>query len=180
MLTIAVSQKDFPVVDVTGFVARVRNAIVKEGDNYVSLQNSQPFKEYKDVKIILMSRFFSWRLSLTDELKEAIKLFMKKYHAQQNLSVDCYAFANMVKGVEEHKVTSMLLYWRTRRLWFRPKPGSVIFLIKGKNQFRHAAVYIGRGLYISAWGAGGDLEIASLKSMKIDFVATRVELAIPR
>jgi cell wall-associated NlpC family hydrolase len=74
----------------------------------------------------------------------------------------------------------MFDHWLTKRLWYRPKYGSVVFLIKGEHNFRHAAIYIGRGLYISVWGAGGDLEIASLKSMKKDFEANRVEIATPR
>lgn len=179
MLTILVSQKDITVSDVTDFIARVRNTIVKEGDKYTNLQDLKPFQEYEDVEAVLIGRFFKWRLCLTDDVKAGIKLFMKKYHAQQNLNIDCYAFANLVKNVEAHKTPSMFLHWRIKRLWGRPKLGSVIFLVKSKNQFRHAAIYVGRGLYISVWGAGGDLEIASLKSMKKDFEADRVELAVP-
>ena len=180
MLTIFVSQKDITISDVNGFIARVRNTIVKEGDRYINLQDSKPFQEYEDVEIVLMGRFFKWRLCLTEELKAAVKLFMSKYHAQQNLEVDCYAFATMVKRVEFHKAHSMFNYWLTKRLWHRPRYGSIVFLIKSEHNFRHAAIYIGRGLYISVWGAGGDLEIASLKSMKKDFEADRVEIATPR
>lgn len=180
MLTILVSRNDITVIETTGFAAQVRNTIVKEGDKYVSLQDSQPFQEYDDIEMVLMGRFFDRKLRLTTELKMAIKRFMREYHAQQNIEVDCYAFANTLKGIKPHKVHNMLRYWNIKRLWWRPKPGSVIFLVKGKKHFRHAAIYIGRGLYISTWGAGGDLEIASLKSMKRDFGANRVELATPR
>lgn len=179
MLTILVGRKDITVSETSGFIARVRNTIVKEGDEYVCLQDSQPFQKYNDVEIILMKKFFDQRLRIPDELKAAILLFMDKYHAQEDLSVDCYAFATIVKGMERHKMPFMLSYWNIKRLWGHPSPGSVVFLVKGKDQFRHAAIYIGSGLYISAWGAGGDLAVASLKSMKKDFGADRVELATP-
>lgn len=180
MLTIFVGRKDIPLSDVTGFTARVRTAVVKEEGKYVSLQDSQPFQEYDDIEIALTGRLITWRLHLTSELKEAIKLFMRTHHAQQNLEVDCYAFANLVKGVVPHDKAHLLRFWRVKKLLGKPTLGSVVFFVKGQNHFRHAAVYIGRGLCISVWGAGGDLEIASLRSMKKDFDADRIEIAVPR
>ena len=180
MLSILVGRKDITVSETSGFIARVRNTIVKEGDKYVCLQDSQPFQKYDDVEIILTKRFFNQRLLLTDELKAAILLFMEKYHAQEDLSVDCYTFATIVRGMKRHKMPFMLSYWNIKRLWIHPSPGSVVFLVKGTNQFRHAAINIGSGLYISVWGAGGDLTVASLKSMKKDFDADRVVIATPR
>jgi cell wall-associated NlpC family hydrolase len=63
----------------------------------------------------------------------------------------------------------------------RLKVGDIVFLLKSKeNDFRHAALYVGHGLYISVYGAGGDLEFSTLKDMLRDFDAEHVVTATPR
>lgn len=58
--------------------------------------------------------------------------------------------------------------------------GEVYFFTSGENHFHHAAIYIGAGLFISIYGAGGDLEVSSLKDMRRDYRAKHVLVAKPR
>ena len=180
MLTIYVSPCEVPIITVDGYEMTVKMVLVRGADGFISLQDWEPSSELEDVEIVLMRRFFDWRFRLPSDLKEAILGFLRCYHAKQDTEFDCYAFANLVKGVEIHKVPYMLKYWDTKPLPWRLPVGSVVFFRSNKNHFHHAAVYIGSGLYISVWGAGGDLEVATLKSMKHDYGAEEVVLAQPK
>jgi hypothetical protein len=149
-------------------------------DGFISLQDWEPSSDLEDVEIVLAKRFFCWKFQLPTDLKEAMLDFLRHYHTKQNLEFDCYAFVNLVKGVEVHKVPYTLKYWDTKPLPWRLSMGSVVFFQSGESHFHHAAVYIGFGLYVSVWGAGGDLEVATLRSMKRGFCAQRVVLAQPK
>lgn len=179
METIYVSPCDVPITTVDGCQMSVKLVLVREAGGFVSLQDWEPPSELNDVEIMLVRRFRSKRLKLPHNVKQAILYFLQSYHAKQDISFDCYAFTNLVKGVKVHKVPFMLKYWNKRpKPWFIPT-GSVVFFESGENRFHHAAVYLGHSLYLSVWGAGGDLEVATLKSMKRDYGAERVMLAKP-
>lgn len=180
MLTIYVSPRNIQITTVDGSEMSVRGTFVRGESGSVSLQDWEPQPKLEGVEIVLIKRFFNKKLRLPQDLLQAMVVFLQSYHAQQDISIDCYAFANLVKGVEPHKVHFMLKYWETKPLPWRVPVGSVVFLQSGENRFHHAAIYIGSGLYISVWGAGGDLEIATLKSMKKDFAAERAVLAQPQ
>lgn len=180
MLTIYVNPRDIPITTVDGCQMSVKLVMVREAGGFISLQDWETPTELNDVEIVLTRNFCPKRLQLPHNVRQAILHFLSRYHAKQDISFDCYAFANLVKGVEVHQVPLMLKYWNRR-----PKPlfvpiGSIIFFESSENTFHHAAVYIGHGLYISVWGAGGDLEVATLESMKRDYGAERVVLAQPK
>jgi hypothetical protein len=180
MLTIYVSPGEMSGTTVDGLHVTVKIMQVRDTRGFIDLHDWEPLTEPQDVEIVLMRRFYLKRLELAHNVKDAILYFLKGYHARQDITFDCYAFANLVRGVEVHRVPCMMKYWSRRPLpWFL-SVGSVVFLESGENQFHHAAVYLGQGLYISVWGAGGDLEIATLKSMKRDYGAERVVLAQPK
>lgn len=180
MLTIYVSPRDQQITTVCGSHMTVKTVFVREAGGFVSLQDLEPPSNLDDLELVLMRRFFPKKLCITAEVRAAMLYFLRSYHAKQDISFDCYAFANLVKGMEAHKVPYMLKYWETSALSWRLRSGSVVFFLSGENQFHHAAVYLDSGLYISVWGAGGDLEIATLKSMKRDYGAERAVLAIPK
>lgn len=179
MVTIYVYPREVPIISVDGAQMSVKLVLVHEAGGFISLQDWKPPEELGEIEFIWASRFRFKRLHLSQEVERAIRFFLKQYHAKQDISFDCYAFANLTKGVEAHKVLYMLQYWNRRPVpWFVPI-GSVVFFESGDDQFHHAAIYIGHELYISVWGAGGDLEVATLKSMKRDYNAERVVLATP-
>ena len=169
-----------PVTTVDGSEMTVKMVLVREAGSFICLQDLESPPDLEDVEIVLLRRFFSKKFQLPHDVKAAILNFLRCYHAKQDIEFDCYAFANMVKGIEVHKVPYLLKYWKTKPLPWRLSTGSVVFLQSGANHFHHAAIYIGFGLYISVWGAGGDLEVATLKSMKRDYGAEEVVLAQPK
>lgn len=178
MLTIYVSPRNQEITTVDGSKMTVKGTYVREVSGFISLQDLKPSSDLNDVEIVLMSRFFQKKLNLKENIKKAVLLFLQNYHAKQDISFDCYAFANLVRGVKLHEVPYMLKFWNISSVPLRKRAGSVIFLISDER-FHHAAIYIGSGLYISVWGAGGDLEITTLSSMKRDFKAEKVVLAEP-
>ena len=179
MLAITVSTAEQLLTDVSGMTATVRSVLVEENGVRRYLRDLEPSKSYKDVRITVSGKR-GGVISPPVELRQALCQFMETYHARQDVSFDCYKFACTVKGVPCHEKCFMLNYWSLRRLWFKPAVGTVVFYLSDDTLFHHAAVYIGYGLCISVWGAGGDLEVASLKSMKKDFGAERIFIAEPR
>ncbi len=179
MVNIIVSRHEVPIITMDGRRMFVKLVLVHEADDFIHLQDWEPSKNQEEVNLILIRRFSQKRLDLPDEIQQSISFFLQNYHAKQDTSFDCYAFVNLTKGVETHTAPQMLKYWKRRPLpWLLPI-GSVVFLESGDNQFHHAAVYLGHGLCISVWGAGGDLEVATLKAMKRDYGAESVVLAEP-
>jgi len=84
-----------------------------------------------------------------------------------------------VKGVKVHKVPYMIAFWERNKKPRRLIPGSIVFYGSGETQFHHAAIYLGAGLYISVYGAGGDLEVATHRNMLRDYRAKHASLANP-
>lgn len=180
MLTIYVSPRDQQITTVDGVRMIVKEVFVRGAGGFVSLQDLEPPSDLNDLELVLVRRFFLKRIRIPADAKVAMLEFLRSYHAKQDISFDCYAFANLVKGVEAHKVPYMLKYWELRSLPWLVRPGSIVFFLSGEDHFHHAAVYIDSGLYLSVWGAGGDLEIATLKAMKRDYGAERIALAVPK
>lgn len=179
MLTIYVSAREQNVVTDDGVHMTTKTTFVRKGSEFAEFQDVEISSDIKDVEVIFISEFFRKKLTLPSDVKDAMLTFLKTYHGKGDLSFDCYAFANLVKGIPPHGVSSMLRYWKLRPLFWRPKVGGVVFFTSGINCFHHAAIYLGRGLYISVWGAGGDIEIATKKSIKRDFSAEYVSVAKP-
>lgn len=181
METIYIRSRNVSIITVDGYRMSVKQVLVRKESTFINLQDWEPPTDLDDIEIVLVrNRFCSKQIQLPANVKRAILHFLQHYHAKQDISFDCYAFANLVKGVSAHKVAFMLKYWNKQpKPWFI-SPGSIVFFESSKNRFHHAAVYLGHGLYLSVWGAGEDLEVATLQSMKSDYGAERVTLAEPR
>ena len=179
MLTIYVSPRDQKIVTVDGCAMTVKATWVRGARGLVSLQDLEVPADLDDVEFVYTRRFFPKKLHMPEEVKSAILGFLNTYHRKQDTSFDCYAFVNLVKGVETHKVPYMLQYWELRALPWRVRSGTVVFLLSGNDHFHHAAVCLGSGFYLSVWGAGGDLEIATLEGMMRDYHAEYVAVATP-
>ena len=177
MLVIYVSPHKQLIVTADGSHMTVHGMYVCEAESFRSLQDCEPFPDLVEVEIVVQGRFLSRKLSLTSDTKSTVVIFLQSHLAQQNMSFDCYAFVNLVKGIEPHKVTYMLKFWKTKPRPLRLSAGSAIFFVSGKNDFHHAAIYLGMGRCISVYGAGGDLEISSLKDMMRDFKAEHLLIA---
>lgn len=179
MLTICISPRTQHLTDATGHTALVRQAFAYGEDGIRRLQDLEPSLEFTDVQVAYVRSRYPKLLPLPEGVKAAVLAFMRKYHGREDMAFDCYAFANLVRGVRPHKVRELLLHWRLRTLPRRPVAGTVVFLTSGCDHFHHAAVYLGSGLYLSVWGAGGTFEVATLKDMMRDFGATKPRAAHP-
>jgi len=180
MLTIYVSPRKQKIITADGQTMTVKGTFVREEGGFVNLQDYKPPNNLSDVEIVLVKRFWRRHFKLSPNLKLAILQFLRTYHAKQDISFDCYAFANTVERLELHKVALMLKFWHlTRRPWVL-SAGSTVFFCSDGSHFHHAAVFIGSGLFISVYGAGGDLEVATLKYMKRDYKAKTILLAMPQ
>lgn len=143
----------------------------------------QPLQKVQGYFSEISMRFGPFRrnIPLNDRLRAGISRFIAHFQGKENLDIDCYAFVNLVYGLPVHTCRQLYRYWNLKPLRFSPRLGQVVFLLRPSEQgFRHAAIYVGRGLYISVYGAGGDLEISNMKDMFEDFEAERAFVAWPR
>ncbi len=116
---------------------------------------------------------------------DALLKYLRSYHAREDWSFDCLSLANLVAGLPTYPKHLLWRFWNKIPMKFGPltyqqvKPGDVVLLMK-KNTFHHAAINIGDDLYVSVWGAGGDLEFASLRMMERAYGSIQILRATPR
>ena len=182
MLTIFVSLKKQKIITDDGSRMKVRRAYVRHAKKLGFLQEQEVFKDLSGVRIVVKEWFKLKRLPKHEKLEKGIIKFLQEYHAKQNIKFDCYAFANLVHGVEAHPCCYLHKFWDTRTYEGQIEVGDTVFLVtpgKEMSDFHHAALYVGRGLYVSVYGAGGDLEISTLLDMKKSYKAKQVLLGVP-
>jgi hypothetical protein len=184
MLTIFVGPKKETIETVDGRVCSVYPTLVETDGKVGYLQSCTDVSNVTAIKMLLLRWYLphlAVRLKLTAAVEQAALHFLHHYHAKQNSAFDCYSFACVVAGMSDAPKKDIIKHWRIirRRL---PRRGDVVFLLHSPDNpfFRHAAVYIGWGLYLSVWGAGGDLEVATLKDMQRNFEAQKVVFVVPR
>ncbi len=182
MLTIFVSRRKQRIITADGSRMKVRRAYVRQGGQMQYLQEPETFEDLSGVRIVVKEWCKLRRLPRNDKVEQAIIKFLREHHAKQNIKFDCYAFANLTHGVEVHPCCYLHKHWDTKPFDGRLEVGGAVFFItpgKEMSNFHHAAIYIGRGLYISVYGAGGDLEISTLRDMKKFYKAKQVLLGVP-
>lgn len=161
----------------------VRHAFFEENDGSLrSLHDGKPFPPMDHVEICLLAKKRHGRRSLPvpPHVSRVVAHFLSH---QQGIDheEDCYDFMGKVAGMPAHDKKLLLRYWREKRFLLWRRPGDVVFFIdRHRSHFMHAALYIGRGLYLSVYGKNGDLEFASLSDMKEGFSAREIITVIPR
>jgi len=159
----------------------VRDTFIYTKGKSLPFQDCQLPINIDDVEIVVLRRFLGNKtLRLPSQVKSAILYFLRNYHKEAIASFDCYAFVNLINDHEVHSVRHMLAFWEIYKKPPLPHVGAILFYCSNDGEFHHAAVYIGSGLYISVYGAGGHLEVSTHKDMMRDFKATSVYLACPR
>jgi len=183
MLTILVSRKKQKIITADNETMQVRRAYVWENGSPQFLQQRKTFEDLTGVEIVVKEWYGLRKLPLTSKVEEAILKFLRDYHITQDMGFSCYSFASLVHGVTSPFGCNMHDFWSERPYKWRIKVGDALFLIrpidKEVSLFCHAAIYIGRGLYISVYGAGGTLEISTLKDMQL-FYNAKAYIAEPR
>jgi hypothetical protein len=186
MLKIIVSLRKLESKDSDGWPIFFQLAVVWEGKAFHYLNDYADFTEVTQLLILvegkkIFSRAKFKTLKIPENIQSGIIAFLKTYQGKQDIAYDCRSFVNSVFGVTQHPTKYLLGFWKTEPLDWWPRAGDVVFLVaKHERDFRHAAVCIGPDLYVSVYGAGGDLEFASLEDMKKSFQAEQVLFAVPR
>jgi hypothetical protein len=178
---IQIGYKQCRIFTADGAVMPAREILTQQFGEIRAVQCFEEFEDLKEVRFVFSFWFLRFEIPVDDGVQNAVINHLRLYHAKRDLSYDCYAFANTVRGVPPHKVEWMRRYWDTSLLKGRPGRGDVVFLVnKEDTTFHHAAIYLDMGLYLSVWGAGGDIEVATLNDMKIGFSTDTVYLVTPR
>jgi len=177
MLTVIISKKK---IQLTGadFTCKVNKVYVRFGERFKHFQSpTMKYENLDRVRFVLKTRFGYARFKKNKELSDAVISFLHNYYGKVDIGFDCYAFATTVKGIPVHTREYLLRFWKLSPLR-KPTPGDVLFFVNGFT-FSHAAIYLGKGLYISVYGAGGDLEVSSLRDMRKLYKAGDVMMATP-
>ncbi len=191
MLTIFVTPRKQTVMTADGKRMRVFPLMIKEGGKLHCFHEREDYSAVDDVEILTRPwylAFCSTKLVLTPETKKALVEFLHCYHAKVNMTFDCYAFACLVAGIppdlhNAHWGWVWDQWWETsghEAEEEKGKPGNIVFLLDADLFFRHAAIYVGFGMYVSVYGGGGDVEIATLADMKKDYGASKAILVRPK
>ena len=173
MLSICVSWSKSTMTDIEGLVMREYPAFTEQNGQLIHIEYCETFPDLEDVEIILTRGFLPFlfiRLKLPEKLKAAIITFFRCCQGKVDPSFDCYSFACMVHGVDASSGSSFLWrFWKRVPWWRRRSIGdTVLFLDQDKKLFRHAALYLGLGVYLGVRGSGGNLQFATLRDMKKD------------
>ena len=171
-------------IDSYGDVFPVRHLSFKEGDSYRSLHDRKPFVFDQPLEIRLLvrtwPRLLSARIHVPPTIIEAVRKFLSHYQGQEH-TLDCYDFACTAANVAHHDKAYLVIYWKKICPLRRLQPGTVLFLLNtSTQQFPHAAISLGRGLYISVYGKGGDIEVTTLKAMRRSYGAKNIWVVTPR
>lgn len=179
MITLVIGAKKQPICSADDRILRVYTATIESPAYSGPLQNLTKTPEIR-IQAFIQRRFWRTRLPLDERLEAGILRFCREYATRRNVNFDCYAFVNMVYGMEPHRCRHLLRYWDISPLPRKLRPGQALFFVYDGNLFRHAAIYLGANRYISVYGAGGDLEVSSLADMRHDFQARDVFHATPK
>ena len=138
-----------------------------------------------DVSISWKRRYWpAKRIPISNALRKGILAYLNDYNVQRDLFFDCYAFANVANGVPSHPPKLVRKFWKIHLDAFTPENGHTIFLMQasGKDRyvFRHAAICIDTNLFVSVYGAWGNLRFASLHDMMKEYEADALVKATPR
>lgn len=184
MLMIVVSRRKQPVYTADGSRGRVRMAFIRKNKKLKILQEQEDYQGVTSVRFVSKTWWRVKRLSRHEGLEWAVAEVLRRHHAKSHEWFDCYSFACLVHRVPENKKQLSKKWVVVDRK--APKVGDVIFFLdKRGDRFRHAAVYLADGIYVSVWGAGGDLEFGTLEDMRKTYkddvivsVTTRAQAAI--
>ncbi|NTV44505.1 MAG: C40 family peptidase [Candidatus Yonathbacteria bacterium] len=169
MLTIFVYPTRERIITAEGHTMTVRPVHIVHKGVEQSLRDCLDIGVIDDVELIFVWKGEERPFEITPHLRKHIAHVLSTHHAKPDMSFGCYAFVNMVAGLPQHTTIDMFEHWDAHG-FSRPHIGDFVFFLDTKKRlFRHAAIYIGYGLYISIYGAGGVFEVSSFKDMRRDF-----------
>jgi len=165
MLMIVVSRRRQTIIDKDGLQARGRLAFVRKGERLRILQACESFEDVTSVRLVMKTWRKLVRFPRSEKVEKGIAVALRRHHAKVHQWFDCHAFACLVHGLSPYQ-----------KVWHKEwnavdckvsEPGDVVFFLSNdRSLFRHAAVYLGMGMYVSVWGAGGPLAFMTLDDLQ--------------
>jgi len=164
-------------------VSRIRRGIkmhiypilVRTHKGLTPLIKHPTFEKVRDTKITYLSKLGRrcGYIHPTPLLALAIKFYLERAQAKEIPDVSCYRFACWASGIALTKGDE----WLYEPKPYRMKCGDVVFLFRNNGTFDHAAVYLGRGMYIGVYGAGGELTVQTYHDLRRNTKGRRIVLA---
>jgi hypothetical protein len=185
MLTITIGPFKGAIITADGERMRVYPAFIKQGKKVVRLNDRIGLESVNGIEMLRLrpmgSSLTKRRMRLAETIERGIIRFLNNYHDRRDMSFDCYAFACLVAALPQHDKLFARRFWSLAPTHSLPKEGEILFMMNGNNRaFQHAAVYLGDELFVSVYGAGGQLEFSTLRDIIRDFKADQILLATPR
>jgi len=158
----------------------VRRTVLAGSAVHLNSYAPEHFADVAEIRIDKQNRSGNRDVKIPPDVSRGIARFLRLYNHPKNDDFDCYSFANLLHRFPLFEPKAYLLSrWSLERLSGKPDPGGVVFLMEGRENFKHAAIYLGADIYVSVYGAGGQLEFSELNDMRHDFRASSVFLATP-
>jgi cell wall-associated NlpC family hydrolase len=162
-----------------GVLGRVYTAFIESVGYSGSLEDCTGIAE-TNLDIRYKGLFGSRRIPVTERIQDGILQFLREFSGKGDVSFDCYSFVNLVHDRPLHQKRYLVRDWSLYPLISLPPPGTPVFLLTCEhNRFHHGAIYIGLNLYISVYGAGGDLYISTLDDMVRMYKSKDVVFGVP-
>ncbi len=156
----------------------------RRGYKIVDFYSLRNLKNTKDVEVWLQNNKKFRKMKLPGNVLEAISKYISLQSNDENYNIDCFAFCCLAAGLQiparnedNRRTEGDFDRWELETSdWI--SPGDVYFLYhrkreEGKNHyaFRHAAIYLDNGLFVSVYGAYGELVFSTMEDMERDFDA---------
>lgn len=186
--SIYIDHKSSPLITAEGIHMSMREMFVERQGALTPVRHIERFDNVTDVDLFMLLPGGLSRLNATALVRANIAQFLREQHARVEMDYMCFNFAHQMAFGEprpkhNHSGDPYWKYIPIHAAWLLPR-GAIIKLHRGtengRTPFAHAAVYLGKRLFISVYGAGGDLEVSTLDDMKRDFKAPYVVRSIPK
>lgn len=187
-LTVFIGDWPAGILTAEGIEMTVRPMFVEVGEELHELREVTFSRPVSMVRLMLLEEQETRALDIPHRVLRAMAAFLTTHHAQVHMDYMCFDFTHETAfGGSRPRGRSTDGDYDLQNIspagWtFRP--GDIVMLHRGrdgnKTPHAHAAVYIGRNLFLSVYGAGGDLEVSTLADMQRDFQTPFVALAKPR
>lgn len=147
--------------------------VARRGPRPTPLRDLRNLSNTEDLEFIYQDKNnVVHRLDLPVGIHDAVLTYLKKRSQGEldKLWFDCYTFACLSKGMPPPTIENGVIkwgkisdHWKMVEVTDTLEAGDVFFFhsLKENFDFKHAAVYIGHGLFLSVFGIGGELEVTS-------------------
>lgn len=158
-----------------------RTLVGRNRPPHTNLSVLEKITRIQQLEIAIQGRFFKKQVRLPNEIQDRLVEYFK-YQPDQMELYDCVSFVYFIKRMPYEYGNFDINQWN-----FTPiknerilRIGDVILITEGPLEnllFRHMAIYIGDGIYMSKFGTTGGIIFATLEEMNTGFSGNTAFLA---